>query len=279
MAVPTRTTADPNSSADINELQTQITLINSGTWTKYGITQLSTLLVTGATTITGVTKTDIFNVTSVASACVASFYRGTVASNSNIEIKINGTALGAIGSWFLGGVSDGSFGIRDNIDVNGGPYFKIGKDASIQFMAIGTTASGANAFLDSTNNNNLLRSTSSLKYKKDIEKLSDKISETIYDMQPVWFRSKCDIDNPNWSFFGLIAEDIVKIEPRLVTWRYDEKDYIEEKDEKGFVTAKILKDNAQLIPDGVTYDKITVLLIQEIKKLRDRIVFLEKRLL
>jgi hypothetical protein len=45
MAVPNRTTSDPNSSADINELQNQITTINSQSWIKNGLTTfVSTVL-------------------------------------------------------------------------------------------------------------------------------------------------------------------------------------------------------------------------------------------
>src|SRR5690606_5062905 len=43
----------------------------------------------------------------------------------------------------------------------------------IRLTGISTTASAANAFLDSGAGNSILRSTSSLKYKKDIEPLSD----------------------------------------------------------------------------------------------------------
>ena len=42
---------------------------------------------------------------------------------------------------------------------------------AVQFPAIGTTASAANAFIDGGAANSLLRSTSSLKYKADIEPL------------------------------------------------------------------------------------------------------------
>lgn len=131
------------------------------------------------------------------------------------------------------------------------------------FPSILTTASAANAFLDSGASNSLLRSTSSARYKRDIEDLSPDLSEKIYSMRPVWYRSKAVADNQNWSYFGLIAEEMHEIEPRLVHYTYQPEDY--EKNEDGEL---VLKAGATPIPDGIQYERITVLLLAEVQKLR-----------
>jgi hypothetical protein len=66
----------------------------------------------------------------------------------------------------------------------------------------------------------------------------------------------------------LIAEEVAEIDPRLVHWKYDE--YVEDKDG----TSKPAED-AKLIPNGVQYDRIAVLLLDVIKKQEQRIAKLE----
>ena len=62
--------------------------------------------------------------------------------------------------------------------------------ASNQFPNVTTTASGANAFLDSGNNNRLYRSTSSIAYKRDIENLDSSNADKVHLLRPVWYRSR-----------------------------------------------------------------------------------------
>jgi hypothetical protein len=82
-----------------------------------------------------------------------------------------------------------------------------------------STASGTTLVLDS--NNSIARLTSSERYKKDIEPVSLVRSKNIVtSAKPVWYRSENANDNPNWSYDGLLAEDVALIEPRLVTWVY-----------------------------------------------------------
>jgi Chaperone of endosialidase len=133
---------------------------------------------------------------------------------------------------------------------------------SVSFPNISTTASGANAFLDNANSNRLLRSTSSLRYKTDVENLNSSYSSNIYKMRPVWYRSKSDNDRSDWSWYGLIAEEVAEIEPRLVNWSYLPEDYDDIEGEK------VLKKTAKLIPDSVQYDRLTVFLLKEIQQLK-----------
>jgi len=107
--------------------------------------------------------------------------------------------------------------------------------ASLSGRYVGVTSGGA-----------LYSVTSSIKYKTDIEDIQDSFYDKVFDLRPVWFRSKNALDNPAWSWFGLIAEEVAKIEPRLV--QYD------------------LRKDGTLEPEGVAYLSLPVLLLGAFKK-------------
>jgi hypothetical protein len=159
-----------------------------------------------------------------------------------------------------------------------------------------TTASAANLFV--TSGGLFQRSTSSIKYKTQIESIEHEKADAILSMRPVWYRSTCNADNPNWSWYGLIAEEVAKIEPRLVHWGYNDSDYevieIEQElqkeravvDDTGKELIEIysevetkrerkLKADAQLSPEGVQYDRMTVLLLDIVKRQQLRLETLE----
>jgi len=169
--------------------------------------------------------------------------------------------------------------------------------ASNQFPNITTTASGANAFLDSADSNRLYRSTSSIVYKRDVENLDHALADNIHQFRPVWYRSNCAADCQDWSWFGLIAEEVAAIEPRLVHYGYQEDAYElvdvtetvelqpdDPRRESGEETEEVtkqerrLKDDAQQVPNGVAYDRLTVLLLDVVQRQEDRIKDLEARL-
>jgi hypothetical protein len=132
-----------------------------------------------------------------------------------------------------------------------------------------TDATAANVYIDA--NYQLFRSTSSSRYKGNIRTLID--SEKIYDLRPVSFQSRVterrkkitnsrnneadleiiptDMLKPGRRI-GLIAEEVAEVMPEMVDYDKDGK------------------------PDGVHYAMLVAPLIAEVKKLRDRIVELEK---
>ena len=150
---------------------------------------------------------------------------------------------------------------------------RISNAGAIFFPSVGTTATAANAFLNSASTpaNQLLRSTSSLRYKTGIENIEEERSTSILDFRPVWYRSTAEADRSDWSWYGLIAEEVAKIEPRLVHWTYLDDAYEEVDGEKQ------LKLNAEMVPDGVQYDRLTVLLLDVVKRQQQAIETLEAR--
>lgn len=155
--------------------------------------------------------------------------------------------------------------------------FKIASGGNIYAPGAGTTASAANAFLNSGSSpaNELLRSTSSLRYKTDIEPLDAFIAEKALTAEPIYYKSLAKADNPDWSWYGYTAEAVAAIDPRLVHWGYAEEDYdaIQVPNPKmardkvqTYRTEFQLKDGAQLKPDGVMYDRLAVLQIYALTK-------------
>ena len=146
-----------------------------------------------------------------------------------------------------------------------------------------TTASASNMYV--APDGSFQRSTSSEKYKYDIEDLSDTASDVLYSLEPIWFRSTCD--RADWSWYGFSAEKAAKLDPRLVHWGYSKYIKIEVVpavegksavlDEHGNTIIpevcsvpaqyKVEPDkNSELIPEGFQYDRLTVLLTDKIKK-------------
>ena len=168
---------------------------------------------------------------------------------------------------------------------------------SNQFPNITTTASGANAFLDSADSNRLYRSTSSLVYKRDIEDLDSNFADQILNLRPVWYRSKCDADCQDWSWYGLIAEEVAEIDPRFVHYGYQEDAYEfvettetvelspdDPRREEGIETEEVtrqerqLKADAQQVPNGVAYERLVVPLLDIIKRQKAQLDSFEARL-
>ena len=76
-----------------------------------------------------------------------------------------------------------------------------------------TSSGGAAVFINS--NGQLGTLTSSLRFKDEI-KTMDKASEALFALKPVTFRYKKEIDALGTPQFGLVAEDVEKVNPDLV---------------------------------------------------------------
>lgn len=128
----------------------------------------------------------------------------------------------------------------------------------------GTTASAANAFLNSGGSpvGQLQRSTSSIRYKTDVQPLDVSDLEKLDSLTPITYRSLCEGDNKEVRWYGLIAEDVAKVLPRLVQ-------YTSTKNGDGV---------ENLVPDGVQYERIVVLLLAKMQQQEQRIAHLEEQL-
>jgi trimeric autotransporter adhesin len=87
----------------------------------------------------------------------------------------------------------------------------------------GATSSGGSAVFINANNQ-LGTMTSSKRFKEDIEPM-DTASEALFALKPVTFRYKKEIDPRGKSQFGLVAEEVDKVNPDLVVRDKEGKPY------------------------------------------------------
>jgi len=130
-----------------------------------------------------------------------------------------------------------------------------------------TTSSAANVSVNSTGF--LQRSTSSAKYKTNIETLENSYSDALLNCRPVWYQSTCETDNSDWGWWGFIAEEVAKIDPRLVQWKTTEISH----DEDG----RIIEAPCDPEPEGVQYDRFVPHLLNLIKRQQTAIETLEAK--
>jgi len=93
---------------------------------------------------------------------------------------------------------------------------------------------------------------SSRRYKEDIQPM-DKASEALFALKPVSYRYKKEIDRTQSRAFGLIAEDVAKVNPHLVAC------------------------NFQGQPESVHYEMVNAMLLNEFLKEHEKVQELEKQ--
>ena len=118
-----------------------------------------------------------------------------------------------------------------------------------------TTATGANVNVDASGF--LRRSTSSIKYKTNVETIQDQYADAILGCRPVWYQSTCEADKPEWGYWGFIAEEVAEIDPRLCFFKEEEDGALE--------------------PEGVQYDRFVPHLLNLIKRQQQAIETLEAK--
>jgi hypothetical protein len=132
----------------------------------------------------------------------------------------------------------------------------LGNNAVTSFYCQGayaaTSASVANMVVLSTGQ--ILRSTSSKRYKKDIRDININ-TEDIYKLRPVSYVSLTD----NKPYFGLVAEEVAEVIPELTEFAV----------EKEVVPGS---NSDKLIPEAVKYPMLSVLLLSEMQKHNEKII-------
>lgn len=103
----------------------------------------------------------------------------------------------------------------------------------------------------------LIKESSSIRYKTNVEPIDPSYSSRIWDLEPVYYKSRAPGDDPNKSYWGFVAEQVAEVDPRLVSWAQSE--------------------SGERVPEGVQYNRICVLLLEELKRARDHNASLEER--
>ena len=107
-----------------------------------------------------------------------------------------------------------------NVDIGAGVFGVPGENNTTRVRNVyASVATGRPVYVNSDNKLGTLPS--SQRYEEEIKPM-DKASETIFALRPVSFRYKKEVDAARAISFGLIAEDVAKVSPELIT--RDEKD-------------------------------------------------------
>lgn len=207
----------------------------------------------------------------------------TVGGTQRLSFTPTGAVLNRVdtvvegGELILARASDGStgwtidaYGSSSTPDLRifssgaGPPMFTLlGSNATITSQpTYDNTASGSTMVVTSAGL--IRRTSSSLKYKKDIEDLTDElVDNAVENLRPVWYRTinpEGD-DKETWSHVGLIAEEVHLVEPRLVRYRTVKVDV----DENG-ESATVPLDNPE--PEDVDYGRLSVILLDAVQRLK-----------
>ena len=146
---------------------------------------------------------------------------GNTAVGYDALVGHNGNENTALGDFAGAGQSTGD----NNIDIGANVFGVAGESNTIRIgntditdtfitgISGTTVASGAAVLVDS--NGHLGTVTSSKRFKEEIRPMN-KTSEAIFSLEPVTFRYRKEIDPAGTSQFGLIAEEVAKVNPTLV---------------------------------------------------------------
>ena len=216
-----------------------------------------------------VTYDDVGNTITVAHADTSSQAsinnsNGTVIQDVTLDDSGHVTALGSVnldGRYYTETEADARFLRGDTSDTMSGTLTLTGDlratgvlDSDGSYAQ--TTANAANIYFGV--NRELYRSTSSIRYKTDVETLDNGHADAVFSLRPVWFRSVAQGDNSEWSYYGFIAEEVASVDPRLVYFGRDE--------------------SGALVPEGVQYDRVVPHLVNVVQRQQAQIDALEARL-
>ena len=133
---------------------------------------------------------------------------------------------------------------------------------SVQQWYGDTTAEAPNAVIIA--GGSLSRSVSSDEYKTGIEPMSDSFADAIVEgAQPIYYRSTCEADPQDWSYWGISAEQLATVDPRLVHWGHSTKEVPQP---LGLPPKTVPDLDSPLKPIGVQYSRLVVPLLQVAKR-------------
>ena len=117
-----------------------------------------------------------------------------------------------------------------------------------------TSSGGATVFINSAGKLGTI--TSSRRFKEEIKPM-DHASEVLFSLKPVTFRYKKEIDSAGTSQFGLVAEDVEKINPDLVVRDNEGNTYSVRYDQvNAMLLNEFLKEHRKVEEQGATITQL-----------------------
>ena len=173
--------------------------------------------------------------------------RLTVSSGSQVDPGVNfeGTNTGILRETTGGRLAFAHGGVR--VANCNSSIFHLAPGVTLRGLDMYNTTTGSAANMFITTNGDPIRSTSSIKYKANVETMLDAYADNVIDnVRPVFYKSKSAADNPDWGYWGIIAEELHDIDPRLVHYGVN-------------------KDGS-LEPEGVQYERFIPHLLNVVRR-------------
>ena len=202
--------------------------------------------------------------------------------SSDIDFEKNGTVIASLfsrqaDSQFTIATSDGG---DFSITTVGTERFNIqSSNGMLTALPVYNLTTSGSANVNVQSSGALLRSTSSEKYKQNIEDMELSYAQAILNLRPVYYKSKCKLDNADNSHWGFIAEEVEKIDPRLVHYKTTDVTFKEVVDDRGITSKEKIETTLETPqPEGVQYDRLTPAIVKLLQEQQKTIEALETRI-
>jgi hypothetical protein len=137
-----------------------------------------------------------------------------------------------------------------------------------------TSPGGTAVFINS--NGRLGTATSSRRFKEEI-KATGRASEELFALKPVTFRHRKEIDSAGTSQFGLVAEDVEKVNPDLVVRDKEGKAYSVRYDQvNAMLLNEFLKEYKAFLEERAKVEKLETTVSRQQKQIEGLAAGLEK---
>jgi len=146
-----------------------------------------------------------------------------VGNTANGDGALNSNTTGS-GNTAVGSGAGAAATGNNNVYIGPGMNGVAGENNACYIASIfgQTSANGIPVLINS--NSKLGTATSSVRFKEDIKPM-DNVSEALFALKPVTFRYKKEIDPAGMHQFGLVAEEVEKVNPDLVVRDKEGKPY------------------------------------------------------
>jgi hypothetical protein len=192
------------------------------------------------------------NTTGSANTAVGSNALGNNDGNQNTAVGAFalGNNVNASNNIALGSSAGTGITTADNVICIGTAGQNVANSCYIGQIFGVTSSGGTGVFINA--DGKLGTATSSLRFKEQITPM-DSTSEVLFALKPVTFRYKKEIDPAGLSQFGLVAEEVEKVNPDLVVRDKDGKPYSVRYDQvNAMLLNEFLKEHRTLQEQGAT---------------------------
>lgn len=170
---------------------------------------------------------------------VALSVRGGNTGTWTQNILATTAASASYGLWISAGTNSNDFNTRFWNASSSAELFAVRGDGfTFMPLSASATVTGVSGNMYRSSNMGVYLITSSARYKHDVRTITpERAREIIRQLRAVSFRSKCEGDDPDATYYGFIAEEVAAVDPALASFDADGK------------------------PQGVQYDRIAMLML------------------